>query len=286
MKTPGLQELLSVAIEAAYLGGRRTLAYFNADVAVKTKADHTPVTQADHESEKIIRNRIARSFPHHAIIGEEGGATRGHVSYRWIIDPLDGTQTFIRGVPLYGVLVGVVVKGKPSVGVIYLPVQDELVAAADGLGCHWNGRPARVSTIATLKEATLLTTNSTMAMKRSDAYERLAARTRLQRTWGDCYGYALVATGRAEIMLDPSLNLWDCAPLPPILREAGGCFTNWAGESTIRGGDGVATNGVLHSEVVSILKDEKHKARDCLTDGVCCGSKAKMGASHDIKIPG
>ena len=127
---PTLSELLAVATEAAYLGGRRTLAYFNAGVAVETKADDTPVTVADREAEQVIRARISRSFPNHSIIGEEGGETAGDAAYRWIIDPIDGTKTFIHGVPFYGVLVGVEVAGEPAVGAVYLPAFDEMISAA------------------------------------------------------------------------------------------------------------------------------------------------------------
>jgi histidinol phosphatase-like enzyme (inositol monophosphatase family) len=256
---PSLRELLAVASEAAYLGGRRTLAYFNAGVAVETKADNTPVTLADREAEQVIRERIARSFPSHSIIGEEQGETSGDSAYRWIIDPIDGTKTFIHGVPFYGVLVGVEVAGAPAVGAVYLPAFDEMVAAATDLGCSWNGRPAQVSGVATLAEATLLTTSVTSCMRRSDAYERLAAQTKLQRTWGDCYGYVLVATGRAEIMLDPAMNPWDCAPLLPILQEAGGHFTTWAGAPTIWGPDAVGTNAALQAEVLALLGSEQRR---------------------------
>ena len=253
---PTLSELLAVATEAAYLGGRRTLAYFNAGVAVETKADDTPVTVADREAEQVIRARISRSFPNHTIIGEEGGETAGDAAYRWIIDPIDGTKTFIHGVPFYGVLVGVEVAGEPAVGAVYLPAFDEMVSAATGLGCTWNGRTAHVSRVSELAEATLLTTSVTSCMRRSDAYERLVAQTKLQRTWGDCYGYVLVATGRAEIMLDPAMNPWDCAPLLPILREAGGFFTTWDGTPTIWGPDAVGTNAALHQQVLAILRAE------------------------------
>jgi histidinol-phosphatase len=255
MTPPSLSELLSVATEAAYLAGRRTLAYFNTGVAVEFKADETPVTCADRESERLIRDRIGRWFPGHSILGEEGGLHEGDPDYRWIIDPIDGTKTFIRGVPLYGVLIGVEVKGRPSVGVVYMPALDEMLTAATGLGCHWNGRPARVSAVSTLAEAAVMATSIASSMARSEAFARLAAAAQFARTWGDCYGYVLVATGRAEVMLDATVNAWDCAPLLPILEEAGGHFTTWAGEATIWGKDGVATNAALHRPVLDLLRE-------------------------------
>jgi histidinol phosphatase-like enzyme (inositol monophosphatase family) len=261
MPPPGLKEILDVATEAAYLGGRRTLAYFNTDLAVELKADATPVTRADREAEEIIRKRIARSFPTHAVLGEEGGATQGDAEYRWIIDPLVSTKTFVHGVPFYGTLIGVEVQGKAAVGVVYLPAFDEMIVAATGLGCCCNGRPARVSKISKLEDATLLTTSVTDSQNRSDAYDRLVAKTKLHRTWGDCYGYMLVATGRAEIMLDPMMHPWDSAPLLPILQEAGGRFTTWDGRPTIWGGDAAATNAALHEEVLAVLKNEVKRKR-------------------------
>ena len=259
MPEPSLKDLLAVAADAAYLGGRRTLSYFNCNVAVEIKADNTPVTMADRESEQVIRARIQRSFPGHTVVGEEGGTKPGDADYRWIIDPIDGTKTFICGVPFYGVLIGVEVRGKPSVGACYLPAFDEMVTAASGLGCHWNGRTARVSNVSRLEDAALLTTNITSATARSDVYEKLAAKTKLHRTWGDCYGYVLVATGRADIMIDPEMNPWDCAPFGPIFEEAGGHFTTWDGTPTIWGKDAVATNAALHEQVLAITKSERRK---------------------------
>jgi len=251
MPPPSLSDLLAVSTEAAYVAGRRTLAYFNTGVAVEIKADDTPVTRADRESEQLIRERIARSYPEHSILGEEGGRQDGDPDYRWIIDPIDGTKTFIRGVPLYGVMIGVEVKGRPAVGVVYMPALDEMLTAATGLGCHWNGRPARVSSVGSLSEAAVMATS----LRESRGIARVAAAGQFTRTWGDCYGYVLVATGRAEVMLDASINAWDCAPLLPILEEAGGHFTNWAGEATIWGKDGVATNAALHRPVLDLLKE-------------------------------
>ncbi|HEX8524874.1 MAG TPA: inositol monophosphatase family protein [Tepidisphaeraceae bacterium] len=256
MGEPSLQELLNVASEAAYVAGRKSLAWYNAGVAVDTKSNDTPVTVADREGEMTIRQIVGKHFPDHSVLGEEHGEVKGSSDYKWIIDPIDGTKSFIHGVPMYGVLIGVEVKGRASVGAVYLPATDELICAADGLGCTWNGRRARVSDVSDLKEATLVVTSAATLMKRSDAYEKLASVVKLNRGWGDCYGYVMVATGRAEIMLDATINPWDCAPMVPILREAGGSFSTWRGEETIWGKDAVATNGALNAEVIDILKAE------------------------------
>ncbi len=249
-----LRAYLETCIEAAYLGGKRTLAYFNTGVTVETKTNDTPVTIADREAETVIRERIKRDYPSHSIIGEEAGLEIGDADMRWIIDPLDGTKSFIRGVPLYGTLVALEIAGVASVGAVYLPVQNEMLYAAKGMGAYLNGRVARVSTTNNLAEATLLTTSSESCRKRGGQYDALAARVQLVRGWGDCYGYVMLATGRADIMLDAGMNVWDCAPMQPILEEAGGHFTTWAGEATIHGKDAVGTNAALHQEVLEFLK--------------------------------
>jgi histidinol-phosphatase len=259
MGTPLFQDLLNVAIDAAYAAGRRTLAYFNTGVAVETKADNTPVTCADREAEEMIRRTILKHYPTHSILGEEGGIHEGDKDVRWIIDPIDGTKSFVCGVPLYGVLIGVEVSGRPQVGVIYMPALDEMVSAATGLGCHWNGREARVSKVDQLKDAVVCCTSILTAIARSDAFDKITARAKVTRGWGDCYGYVLAATGRADVMLDPRMNPWDCAPVLPIMLEAGGHYTTWKGEPTIWGPDGVGTNAALHHEVLSLLKGETIK---------------------------
>jgi histidinol phosphatase-like enzyme (inositol monophosphatase family) len=252
---PSLADLHAVAVEAAREGGRVTLAYFNRGAAVEWKDDGSPVTVADRQAEAAIRRVIGSAFPTHAILGEEEGETAGSAPVRWIVDPLDGTRTFVRGVPLFGTLVGVEVEGEPVIGVVHLPALDETVAAARGAGCTWNGNPCRVSTVGRLEDALLLVTDERVARRRSGAYDRLVAHTGMQRTWADCYGYVLVATGRAEVALDPIVNVWDCAALLPIIEEAGGRFTDWRGRRTIRGGEAVATNGRLHEEVLALLRE-------------------------------
>ena len=255
MADPSLKDLLAVATDAAYAAGRRTLAYFNTRIDVETKADNTPVTRADREAEEMIRATILRHFPSHGILGEEGGIHEGSdPRFRWIIDPIDGTKSFVCGVPLYGVLIGVEVNGAASVGVVYLPALDEMLAAATGLGCTWNGRPARVSTTSRIEDAVVSCTSITTALSRSDAFETIASRAKVTRGWGDCYGHVLAATGRIDVMLDPRMNPWDAAPFAPIYAEAGGHYTTWNGEPTIWGPDGVGTNAALHAKVLTILK--------------------------------
>jgi histidinol-phosphatase len=258
--SPSLRDLLAVAVDAAYVAGRRTLAYYNTGVEVETKADDTPVTRADREAEQLIRDRIARHFPTHAIVGEEGGETAGDPDHKWIIDPIDGTKSFIHGVPMYGVMVGVEVRSEPAVGAVYLPATDEMISAATGLGVTHNGRPTRASAVSRLEDACLLTSSFQGCLERSDAYEKLMNRCRISRGWGDVYGYVMVATGRAEIMLDPKMNPWDCAAVAPIVREAGGRFATWQGEATIWGPDAVATNGPLYEQVIEVLRNEKRKS--------------------------
>ena len=250
------RDLLDFAVDAAMQAGRVTLASFQTGVPVERKADASPVTVADRAAEQLLRQLIERRFPDHAIFGEEFGETDRDSTHRWIIDPIDGTQSFIRGVPLYGVLVGLEIAGEMVLGVAGFPALGEMVAAATGHGCTWNSRPARVSTTNRLADAAMsFTSAATLVRLQSSAWARLQQATSVQRGWGDCYGHCLVATGRADIMLDPVLSPWDCAALLPILREAGGTFTDWTGQSTIAGGDGLSTNGVLFEQVMAIVRD-------------------------------
>lgn len=252
MSEPALESILEIAQEAAMAAGRRTLGWFGAAVA-EMKSDGTPVTPADRESEATLRRIISRAFPNHGILGEEMGETPGTEPFRWIIDPLDGTRSFVHGVPLYGVLVGVEYRTEPVVGVIYLPALGEMISAATGLGCTWNGRRCHVSRVESVDEALLCATSVRQARRRGRGYENLSQAVKMERTWGDCYGYALVATGRAEIALDDRAAVWDVAALLPIMEEAGGKLTDWAGRRTIRGGEALASNGHLHEQVVAIL---------------------------------
>ncbi|MFT3784954.1 MAG: inositol monophosphatase family protein [Tepidisphaeraceae bacterium] len=259
MAAPSLKDLLDIALEIAHVAGKRTLAYFNAGVDVEHKGDATPVTIADREAEHVARDLLAKYFPTHGILGEEHGTVQGDPDYTWIIDPIDGTKSFIHGVPLYGTVVGCIVKGEPRVGAVSLPPLGDLFGAAEGLGATWNGRRCRVSNVNTLQESTLLAGSIVRAIRRSDAFETLEKDVKLTRGWGDVYGYMLVASGRAEVMLDPTISLWDIAGVAPIVREAGGFFGNWKGESTVNGPDAVATNAGVRDIVLQTLKNETRK---------------------------
>jgi histidinol-phosphatase len=250
------RDLLEVAAELAEKAGEITLKYFQGRFDVETKADTSPVTVADREAEAYIRRAIESRFPHDGIIGEEFGELRPQARRRWIIDPIDGTFSFIHGVPLYGVLIGVEEDSEPLLGVVHLPALDETVAAAKGEGCRWRGQQAHVSSTPKLSDASWLTTYLDLDTysAQSPALNRLLRAAGGARTWGDCYGYVLVATGRADIMIDPGMHVWDCAALLPIIEEAGGRFTDWQGRRTIRGGNAVATNGLLHEQVLALLK--------------------------------
>ena len=250
-----LQPYLDFATETAYLAGRLTLAYFQTGVRADFKGDDSPVTIADRKAEELIRGRIEKRYPGHAIIGEEYGEQGAGASHRWIIDPIDGTKSFMQGVPLYAVLIALEVDGRVEVGAAYFPALDEMVAAATGLGCWWNGRPARVSQAADLKRAFALYTdiNAFEEYGRAAAWERIRRAVYVCRGWGDAYGHALVATGRAEIMLDPIMNVWDCGPFLPILREAGGYFGDWQGNETIYADEAISTTRALLPQVLALI---------------------------------
>ncbi|MBI3924625.1 MAG: histidinol phosphate phosphatase [Armatimonadetes bacterium] len=246
-----LQELLEFALDAVWEAGRVTLGFYQTSVEAERKADNTPVTEADRQAEERLRQLIGRRYPEHRVLGEELGGAPGE-GLTWVIDPIDGTKSFICGVPLYANLLALLLDREPVLGILHFPALQETVYAARGLGCYWNGRRARVSGITDLKNARVLT-SGVEGGSRVDRWRDLARRCYFARTWGDAYGYALVATGRAEIMVDPALELWDAAPLQVVMEEAGGTFTDWTGRPTVWAGEGIATNGKLLDETLQSL---------------------------------
>jgi histidinol-phosphatase len=259
MRDESIRSLLDFAQELAWQAGKITLAYFGTGVVPEFKADLSPVTIADRQAEERLRAMIGARFPEHGILGEEFGVTNPGARYRWILDPIDGTKSFVQGVPLYGVLVGLERDDEPIVGVCFLPALNEMVAAARGEGCTFNGRRAQVSQVTRLEDAVLLCSDARSFEQhgRGPAYRELERRVKFGRGWGDCYGHVLVATGRAEMMLDPIMNVWDCAALLPIVEEAGGSFTDWNGVATIHGENAISTNGRLLDEVLAIVRSSE-----------------------------
>ncbi|MDH4121183.1 MAG: histidinol-phosphatase [Deltaproteobacteria bacterium] len=260
----------ALAQRAAVESGKMILRYFGpgtriADPAVEAKADDTPVTRADREAEDFIRREIMREFPGHQVLGEEAGLGKdagvrppGDTRFQWIVDPIDGTKSFVMGVPLFGTLIALLDEGRPVLGVVHLPALGQLLLGIEGLPTTLNGQEVRVSPADKLEDATLLFTSPSTLFEKGhgEAFHRLRKRVRLVRSWGDCYGHYLVAAGRAEIMMDPILNLWDVAPLKPILEGAGGTLTTVEGEPSGTGTSALSTNTRLHQEVLEILRGE------------------------------
>ncbi len=256
-----LRDALQLVREAGHI----TLNYFlKKDLQVDRKGDDSPVTVADRAAEAHIRDWLRNAYPDDAIVGEEHGEASGKSSYKWVIDPIDGTKSFISGVPLYTCLLGIMRDDRPEAGIIHAPAAGEMVFAQRGVGAwhelHGVLYPAVVSQTSALPEATLVITTAghVFELERSPAagaaLARLDERVRLVRTWGDGYGYLLVATGRADVMIDPVLNLWDVAALVPVIEEAGGRITAWDGGDPIAALEAIATNGPLHEPVLGIMR--------------------------------
>lgn len=256
-----LAELLDFAEAIAREAGRLSAGTFGERLAAERKPDRSLVTDTDRRAESLLRDRLAERYPRDGVIGEEHGAIEGETGRRWIVDPIDGTISFVHGVPLFGVLIGLLAGDEAALGVVHLPALDETVAAARGHGCRWTSggrtRPARVSEVADPASSLVLTT----AIPEPDhehapAFGRLAGLAGTFRTWGDCWGHVLVATGRAEAMVDPVMHVWDSVPLQPIVEEAGGRFTTTGGRAVPDGGSAVSTNGRIHDAVLAALAGE------------------------------
>ncbi len=249
-----LGKYLDFATETAYLAGRAALGYYRTGLRPDMKADNTPVTAADRLAEQIIRARVKERYPDQAVLGEEFGLEgQENASHRWIIDPIDGTKQFVRGLPLFGVLIGLEIDQKIEVGVAYFPAVDEMVSAASGRGCWWNGRRAHVSEVRDLKEGVFMFEASHFPFLRQ-AWEEIENATYHQMGWGDAYSYMLVATGRAEMAIDSGMQVWDCGPLAPILNEAGGFFGDWDGHPLSYGREVMATTSYLLPQAVKLAQ--------------------------------
>ena len=243
--------LLEAVSEVAALAGAEALKHFRAPLDVEAKADGSPVTRADRDAERVVRSWVEQRFPEDGILGEEFGETRPGAQRRWLVDPVDGTRAFVKGVPLWGTLVAVAEGERVLAGAAEFPALGERLQAARGEGCWWNGTRCEVSRVSRLADATVLATDVGFLKtpERGQRWRALATRAANARTWGDCYGYLLVAIGRAELMADGRLSPWDAAALQVAVEEAGGVFTDWSGRSTAFSDGAVATNAVLAAEL-------------------------------------
>jgi histidinol-phosphatase len=256
-----IQDLLSFATQLAHEAGAVTMKYFGGIVGHDSKRDGSPVTIADQEAEQLIRSRIEGRYPAHSILGEEYGESNEGARVRWILDPIDATRSFMRGVPLFGVLIGIEIDAESAVGVAHFPALRETVSAGRGLGCTWNERACRVSNVSRIENAVICTTDVERIFSRPEGagWRELQKKAAFSRTWGDCYGHALVATGRIEAQVDPTMAPWDAGPFLTIVTEAGGEFTTFGGKSTVHGGSGVSSNGVLHERLLKNLSGSSYR---------------------------
>ncbi len=250
---PELKDLLAIALRAADIARDVIMPIWHTTFSVELKADGSPVTNADRGAEEAIRAFLARECPGHGVLGEEFGETPGDGRYRWVLDPIDGTKSFIHHVPLFGSLIALERDGWPVVGVIACHAAGESAWAAKGYGAMVNGEAVRVSTRDTITGATVCSSSvASLALGYPAALRALAERANVFRTWGDCYGYLMLAAGRADVMLDAEMSPWDVAALFPIITEAGGAITTFDGE-TRPGSSVAASNGRIHPELIEIL---------------------------------
>ena len=252
---PEWRNRYELAVDAARKAGDLALTYFDRPIEVMTKADESPVTIADQSAEKLIRDVVGKAFPADGFLGEEFGDQPGESGFRWVIDPIDGTKPFIRGVPLWGTLIGVEYRGELIAGAAYAAGLGRMYHAVRGGGAFRDDRPIRVSDRSTLAESLLCFSGVNWFRKvgKEQNFLDICDATNQQRGWGDFYGFTLVAEGAADIMIDTGVHAWDVAAVIPIVEEAGGRMTNWAGEVTMHSRDVLASNGTLHEDVRAIL---------------------------------
>ena len=250
--------MLDVAIDAAKQAGELALKYFKSQPKVSYKADKSPVTIADLEAEKLIRRIINRKFPDHGIIGEEFGEEKPNAKYKWVIDPIDGTRAFTRSIPFWATLLAVLENNKPIIGVLYAPTSHELFTSERNKGTYLNGKRQKVSKISKLENA-YLTHSSIDAFEKHDklkGFLNLYKSLRAHRGFGDSYGYNLLIQGKVDIMVEAKDKIYDIAAPSLLVEEAGGKFSDFTGKFSLTSDCAIATNGILHNQVLKILNSE------------------------------
>ena len=249
-----MREFIDFSQQLAIASGEVIKRYFRSDIAVERKADESPVTIADRQAEAIMRDMIMRRYPTHGILGEEYGIHNDGAEFQWVLDPIDGTKSFVSGTFLFGTLIGLLRGGQPIVGVIHHPITSHLLIGAGG-EARLNDKPVRVRDANDLSEAVLLYTDylDVGRYRDEEAFLRLLRRASVNRTWGDCHGYFLLSTGYADIMLDPIMHLWDIVALLPIVQGAGGVITAWDGGDPLSNNGMIAATPGLHGQVLEML---------------------------------
>ncbi|UCH66300.1 MAG: histidinol-phosphatase [Ignavibacterium sp.] len=247
-------EFKKFAAHLANLSGSIIKKYFRTDISIETKSDNSPVTIADKRAEEAIRERIMSEFPNHGILGEEFGNHNESAQYKWVLDPIDGTKSFITGIATFGTLIGLLKDGIPILGLFHQPIIGELLIGDNEL-TELNGKRTKIRSCEKIEEAILLTSDHFMIgnYKNQTVFDQLANKAKLYRTWGDCFGYYLLCTGYADIMVDPIMSPWDALPLIPIIKGAGGTVTDYEGNNPVYGTSIIATASGIHSQVVEIL---------------------------------
>jgi histidinol-phosphatase len=260
---PDWRNRYELAVSAAKEAGRLALRYFDSDLVVEWKKDQSPVTLADREAEDLLRKRLLGTFPNDGFLGEERGDTPGTSGFRWIIDPIDGTRNYVRGIPLWATLIGLEYRDEQIIGVADLPALGQTFRAIRGEGAFRDDRRIHVSQVAELSRAVMFYSSLSWFIKagQQDVFLELVKQVQRQRGFGDFYGFLLVAQGSGELMMEHGVHIWDVAAIKPIVEEAGGQFSDWDGQLTIHRPDVLASNGILHNEILRILANSRPESQ-------------------------
>jgi histidinol-phosphatase len=253
---PEWRNRYELGVESAQKAGQLALRYFDGSFTVEWKPDDSPVTVADREAEKLLRQKLLAAFPNDGFLGEEFGDTQGTSGYRWIIDPIDGTRSFVRGIPLWATLVGLEYKDEQIAGIVAAPALGQTYRALRGDGAYRNDRPIRVSDVNDLSQALVFYSSLSWFIKEGhqETFLEMVRRTERTRGFGDFYGFVLVAQGSGELMVEHGVHAWDVAALKPLIEEAGGRFSDWQGGTSIHRPDVIVSNGKLHDAALAILQ--------------------------------
>jgi myo-inositol-1(or 4)-monophosphatase len=252
---PPLDEFKTFACRLAKASGELISKYYRGDYDVDLKSDESPVTVADRQAEQQMRAMIAQAYPCHGVLGEEFGHHQPDAEYQWVLDPIDGTKSFIAHSYLFGTLIALLRRGRPILGVIHQPIIGDFLLG-DGDSAWLNGKRVQVRPCQRIEDAWLIGTEhwNIHRYQNGSAFDALSQRVKQYRSWGDCHGYYIVAVGGADIMLDPIMNTWDLMALVPIIQGAGGRITDWQGNNILNDANSsVATAGVIHDQVIAAL---------------------------------